>query len=88
MTSHLSTIELFLGVIVAASSCGLIYTARDFYKMKDEIYKEMDHKYVSKRFHDESVANLKEEIKIFADNQNDIKEKVDKIYDLLIRRQL
>lgn len=30
MTSHLSTIELFLGVIVAASSCGLIYTARDF----------------------------------------------------------
>lgn len=41
-----------------------------------------------KRFHDESVANLKEEIKIFADNQNDIKEKVDKIYDLLLRRQL
>lgn len=88
MTNHLSTIEMLLGIIVAASSCGLIYTARDFYKMKDEIYKDMDNKYVSKRFHDESVANLKEEIKIFADNQNDIKEKVDKIYDLLIRRKI
>ena len=88
MTSHLSAIELFLGIIVAASSCSLSYTARNFYKMKDEIDKERDHKYVSKRFHDESVANLKEEIKIFADNQNDIKEKVDKIYDLLLRRHL
>lgn len=88
MNEHLSMIEMILGIIVAASACGLIYTARDFYKMKDEIYKDMDKKYVSKTLHESVVNGIKEEIQIFANNQDDIKNKVDKIYELLIRRQL
>ena len=85
---NISTIELILSLIVAASSCGLIYTARDFYKMKEDLYKDLDDKYVTKEVHDNMIANLKEEISIFADNQSDIKDKVDKIYDMLLRREI
>lgn len=84
----ISTIELILSLIVAASSCGLIYTARDFYKMKEDLYKDLDDKYVTKEVHDNMIANLKEEIAIFANNQADIKDKVDKIYEMLIRREI
>ena len=88
MNEHLSMIEVILGIIVTASSCGLIYTARDFYKMKDEIYKDMDKKYVSKTLHNSVITSIKEEIQIFVNNQDDSKNKVDRIYELLIRRQI
>ena len=83
---HLSSLEILLGLIVTASSCGLIITAKDFYRMKVDIYKYIEAQYVTKDLLRSNVDSLKEEMAIFVEDQKDIKQKIDKIYEILLQR--
>lgn len=83
----MSHLELILSIITLASGTGLIITAKDFYKLRSDIFESIDKNYVRKDVHNTDVSSLKQDIE---DLKNDIRDmsdrlsdKIDKIYFLV-----
>lgn len=80
-------IESLLGLVTAASAAGLIITAKDFYKLKNEWDKELNErmsKYVLKEVHEAEVKALKEDLINIRDDVKSMITKQDQMYLLLL----
>lgn len=79
--SHLEIIQLVLTVVLGS---GLVITAKDFYKLKGEIFEEMSRKYVLKEVHTTEITTLRNDVEEIKNDTKDMASKIDKIYTFLI----
>lgn len=82
--TDLSPLEVILSVITFVTTTGIVVTAKDFYKMKDELHQEMDKRYVLKEVHNSEILALKEDISEVKSSQEAVQETVTKIYNFLL----
>lgn len=80
----LSPLETVLSIVTMLTTTGMVVTAKDFYRLKDEIHHEMDKRYVLKEVHNSEILALKEDINEVKNTQEATHEKVTQIYNFLI----
>ena len=82
--NDLTPLEVVLSIITMLTTTGMVVTAKDFYRLKDDIHHEMDKRYVLKEVHNSEILALKEDINEVKSTQEATHEKVIQIYNYLI----
>jgi hypothetical protein len=75
-----SNFDTILTTVSLLTGTGVVITAKDFYKLKDEL----DKRYVLKEVHNSEIIALKEDIEAITRTQKDVQSIVTKIYDFLL----
>lgn len=84
--NDLTPLEVVLSIITMLTTTGMVITAKDFYRLKDDIHHEMDKRYVLKEVHNSEILALKEDINEVKSTQEATHEKVIQIYNFLISK--